>query len=338
MNADQRRSAAILFSEELSAGAIGAEDLDRPAVTHAVRRRPVGPLPVRVLERLAMKGGLRGYERDCVRPFVAARHTVLGSRAPGTPRLLIRVDEFPHVMAFDEPARFGTAAFERFDAIMQGAGVEYMIAALPKLAHRPYDPGATGGRELDEGECEMLRRLHSAGVGIAVHGLDHRTREAGTRHHSELLGLADDQLETRLDAADEVLAGLGIRPRVFVPPFNRFSSSQYGALARRYDVVCGGPESVVEMGFHRTPLWRGDAVYMPAYHPLYGRAGDVRPALELLIERQVALWVPIVLHWGWELDDDFEQLSRLAELAAPHARPWTELIDAAPRRSSGVVR
>jgi len=50
-----------------------------------------------------------------------------------------------------------------------------------------------------------------------------------------------------------VLDQLGIRTRIFVPPFNRFSRSQYPILASRYEIVCGGPESVVEMGFEATP-------------------------------------------------------------------------------------
>jgi peptidoglycan/xylan/chitin deacetylase (PgdA/CDA1 family) len=328
VNDDERRSARLLFSDQLATGGIDVEELNS-AVGRAVRSRRVPPAVVRFGERLAIKAGLRSYRRDCVEPFLAARRAVLGQRAVGPPRVLIRVDEFPHVTALDDPDRFGTAAFERFHAVMSGAGLNYLIAALPRLSHRPYDPDASGGRELDELERDTLRRLNAEGVEVGVHGLDHRTRDARPRRHSELVGLTPTQLEQRLDAADRILAELGITPRVFVPPFNRFSRSQYPLLARRYDVVCGGPESVLQVGFHRTPLWRDGAVYMPAYEPLYGRAREVLPAIEQLVEREAALWVPVVLHWGWEMEDDFDHLARLAELVAPFATAWDELLDAA---------
>jgi peptidoglycan/xylan/chitin deacetylase (PgdA/CDA1 family) len=329
VNADERGSARLLFADHLATGAIDIEELNRPEVARAVRARRVPPFPVRILDRLAIKANLRGYERDCVEPFVAARRAVLGPHAAGPPRVLIRVDEFPHAMAFEDPERFDTATFERFHAVMTDAGVDYLIAALPRLSQRPYDPDASGGRGLDEAERDMLRRLHAEGVEVALHGLDHRTRDTRPRRHSELLGLKPAELERRLDTAHAVLADLGIEPRVFVPPFNRFSRSQYPLLARRYEVVCGGPESVLEMGFHRTPLWREGAVYMPAYHPLYGRAREVRQTIERLIEQEAAVWVPVVLHWGWELGDDFGELGRFAERVAPYATSWSELLDAA---------
>jgi peptidoglycan/xylan/chitin deacetylase (PgdA/CDA1 family) len=327
VNSDERGSARLLFADQLGTATIDTEELNRREVARAVRARRVPPRPIRLLDRLATKAGLRGYERDCVEPFLAARRAVLGDRAPGPPRVLIRVDEFPHVLAFDQPERWGTEAFRRFHEAM--AGVDYLIGALPRLSHRPYDPDTSLGRALDDAERDTLRRLHAEGIEVAVHGLDHRSRDARPRRYSELLGLTPPELDARLDAADAVLAELGIRPRVFVPPFNRFSRSQYALLARRYEVVCGGPESIVEIGFHRTPLWRDQAIFMPAYPPLYGRAREVRPAIERLIEREAALWVPVVLHWEWERGDDFGELARLVERVGPFATPWRELLDAA---------
>jgi hypothetical protein len=128
---------------------------------------------------------------------------------------------------------------------------------------------------------------------------------------------------------------------VFVPPYNRFDAAQYPLLARRFAVVCGGPESIAKLGFQRTPLWRGDAVYLPAYHPLYGRARDVLPQAERMIEQRVGLWAPIVLHWGWEQEDDYESLRRLLEVIAPCTSSWDAFLEAvrasddAPEASGG---
>ena len=98
------------------------------------------------------------------------------------------------------------------------------------------------------------------------------------------------------------MARAGLSTQVFVPPYNRFDASQYDVLSRRFKVVCGGPESIGRMGFQRTPQWRGESVYLPAYTPFYGHAAEVLPAVEHAIEACWGIWVPIVLHWGWEAD------------------------------------
>jgi len=118
---------------------------------------------------------------------------------------------------------------------------------------------------------------------------------------------------------------------VFVPPYNRFDASQFEALARRFQVVCGGPESIGTMGFHSTPQWRGEAVYLPSYAPVYGRAVDVLPAVERAIERAAGLWVPVVLHWGWEMDAGWGDLERLADRIAPYAASWEDFHGAIQR-------
>jgi hypothetical protein len=113
---------------------------------------------------------------------------------------------------------------------------------------------------------------------------------------------------------------------VFVPPFNRFDAAQYPLLADRFDVVCGGPESVALMGFHGGPLWREGAVYVPCYSPLYADARTILPMAERMIDLAPGTWIPIVLHTSWEQEDDFAALARLAELVAPFAARWEDLL------------
>jgi hypothetical protein len=130
-------------------------------------------------------------------------------------------------------------------------------------------------------------------------------------------------------------AGVG-SPRVFVPPFNRFDAAQYQMLAKRFDVVCGGPESVALMGFHGGPSWRGEAVYLPCYAPLYADAATILPAAERLIDMAPGTWIPIVLHTSWEQPDDFQALRRLAERIAPYAEDWDDFL-AEVDRSAGAA-
>ncbi len=319
---DARRSARLL----LGPGAPPAAP-SSPSVVRAVRSRRFPPAPVRFAQRLARKrGGLR-YEQAVAAPFAAARREALGELAAAPPRFLVRVDEFPHYMAWDEPGRYGTAAYERFHETMSAAGVPYLIAVLPRPSREPLNPVGRESRPLDDGERAMLERLaDDQRVAFALHGLDHRTRHASSRRHSELTGLDREATGRLLDTAMAELAPLGIEPRVFVPPYNRFDAGQYELLASRFDVVCGGPESIGLLGFHRTPLWRGQAVYLPSYEPLYGHAREVRPAARRLISAADGLWAPIVLHWGWEADEDWEELELLAAEIAPYAARWQDFL------------
>jgi predicted deacetylase len=322
---DAARTARLLFAAELADGRIRAADLDRPEVLRAVAGRPVPPAPVRAVQRLRQRAGAAGVTRDGVAGAMAARRAVLGDAAEGPPRLLIRVDEFPHYRAWDHPGRYGTEGFRRFHAILATAGVPYLLAVPPRVSRRPLDPRGAASRPLDDGEREVLAAVQRDGVSVALHGLDHRTRHASPRRRSELSGLSSHVLDARLAQAEREL---GARPRVFVPPFNRFEPAQWSVLARRYDVVGGGPESVARLGRHDGPAWRGDAVWLPSYAPLYGRASEVLPAVRRLASLGAAVWVPVVLHWGWEADAGWEALSRLAREVAAWTAPWATFLAA----------
>jgi peptidoglycan/xylan/chitin deacetylase (PgdA/CDA1 family) len=326
--ADELRSARLLLGPDASAGAGGAEVLRSRAVRSAVRSRAYPSQPVRFLQRVERKLGWLDYERAVADPLDAARHAVLGARAAAPPRFLVRVDEYPHYLAWDDPDRYGSERFRRFHSIMSGAGVPYLVAVLPRVSHAPLDPAESSWRALAEDERAVLHALRDDGVSFGLHGLDHRTRFASPRRHSELCGLDPAATEALLDDALGELAALSIAPEIFVPPYNRFDADQYDLLARRFSVVCGGPESVGLLGFQRTPMWRGEAVYLPSYHPMYGHARVVEPAARALIERRVGLWVPVVLHWGWEADEQWTALERLLEAIAPHAARWQDFLSA----------
>lgn len=323
MTRDEWRSARLLFSPELTSGGLDYGELARPEVFEAVRsQRFPGPVR-RMRQRLAQRRGKIGMEGDLFAPLMHARRAVLGDDAAhGAPRILVRVDEFPHCQADDDPASFGTEQYARFHEILKGAGVPYLAAVLPRVASSPYDPAGRESRPLDDGELELLERMRADGVELATHGLDHRTRHSSCRRHSELTGLNLPALAAVLDRGEAELLNHGIAAKVFVPPYNRFGRAQYDALAGRYDVVCGGPESVGLLGFHRAPLWRGEAVYFPSYSPLYGKAQDVVGAIDRLAALEVPVWGQVTLHWGWERNDSFASLERSVERLATFAQPW----------------
>jgi hypothetical protein len=298
-----------------------------PAVTRALRTRRVPPWPIRAAQRLAMKRGRLDWSEEWLAPVQAARRAAVGPSADGPPKLLVRVDEFPYYSGYDDP-RFGYEASERFHEVMAEACVPYLIAVVPQWTHEALRPESNGGRPLDDRDRELIERMRSDGVAFAQHGATHRTRFSNPRRHSELSGLDPDALGRLLDGGRERLEALGVPPRVLVPPFNRFDAAHWDVLAARYDVITGGPESVLKMGFHGGPQWRGAAVYLPCYEPLYARSDVVGEAVERVIAQNVGTWVPVVLHMGWEVDDDFAALRRLAQRIRPYAASWTDFLQA----------
>jgi hypothetical protein len=319
---DQLRTARLLFDAELASGVLRPAALSLPAVAAATRVQRVRPRPLRLLEQARYKLGRLDFKSGVVEPLIAAREAALGKDGAAPPRFLIRVDEFPHYRAWDDPERFGTAEFERFHEIMAGAGVPYLVAVLPRVSREPLSPAASAWRPLEDTERTMLERLRADQVTFALHGRDHRTRFSSPRRRSELRGLSVAQTERLLDGALAELAAQEIHPDVFVPPYNRFDARQLGALAQRFAIVCGGPESIGQLGFQRPPQWRGETVYLPSYRPVYGPAAQVLAGAQELIERAPGLWVPVVLHWGWEAQDGWRELERLAALMAPFAARW----------------
>jgi hypothetical protein len=331
--ADWLRTARLLFDRELCGGALDPAAVDAAAAREVLRVRAVPTRPLRVLEQVRYKLGRLSYEANVVEQMVGARRDALGESAGAPPRFLVRVDEFPHYRALDRPDVVGTDCFSRFHEILAGAGVPYLIAVLPRVSHDPLSPSASGSRALQDDEVAMLERLAGERVSFALHGHDHRTRFSSPRRHSELCGLDEASTEQLIARALEELASHGVNPEVFVPPYNRFDSEQLRVLARHFEVVCGGPESIGLMGFQPTPQWRGEAVYLPAYPPFYGRARDIVGPVASMVERAAGLWVPVVLHWEWEQEAGWHDLERFAEVIAPHAADWSDFL-AAVRRSA----
>jgi hypothetical protein len=306
LTADERRSAHLLFAEELADGTVAAADLARPEVERAVRSLQVPSALLRRWQVRQVRQGRLDME-ESAGPMLAAREAVLGPRAAGPPRLLVRLDAFPAPRAGVDVARAATGA-------LRAAGIPFLLTVVPRIPA----PGAEGGRRRhDAAEADLLEDLRrDPGVTFGVGGLDGRPLD----------GLDPADLEAALDEADPVLARYGMAPDILVPPEGRIDLRRYRALAERYALLCGGPGSVATMGFHRTPLWRGDAVWMPVHPPLAGPPSQVADAARALTRRQAALWLPVVLGLA---DLDPSGLRDVAAALTGLARPWDEFLAAA---------
>jgi hypothetical protein len=327
---DADRSRRLLFAPELADGTLRGADLARAPVREAVRSRRIPSALSRAYQGSLMGRGALSYESETVPRAMAGREAVLGERAAGPPRLLVRVDAFPHPLTDEDPARYGTGRFRAVHAMFAEAGLRYLLPVAPRVVRDGEH------RRLDDDELELLADLRRDGVTFAAHGLDQRSRRARPRPPSELSGLSKRALAERLDLAADELAEAAIRPDVLVPPFDRFDWRQWPTLAERYSVISGGPASVGRMGYHDTPLWRGAAVWAPAYPPLHDGAADALAAIRRLADRGAALWVPVALDWGHESDAGLDDLADLAREAAGWSTDWEDFLDAV-RASRGAA-
>ncbi|HKO38766.1 MAG TPA: DUF2334 domain-containing protein [Solirubrobacterales bacterium] len=319
MNDAQRSAALHLWPHRLSPTA---------RVGRGLAPRLPTRQPRRFAQAVAVKKGQLDWERNVVEPLLRFRRAALGAEAAGPPRVLVRVDEFPHARAFDPAGRFGTESFRRFHAVLAEAGIPYLLAITPNVSRDYLDPEVEERRRLDAGEVETIGDVAADRVVFGLHGADHRTRHANPRRHSEFLGLGTNEAALRIDGARAVFDALGHPTPVFVPPFNRFDRSHYRLLAKRFEVVCGGPESVRLLGWQPTPVWQREAVYLPSYAPIYGTSAEAAAGVERLLELEAGIWAPVTLHWGWELEDDFASLRRLCGLLQGIAADWTEFLAA----------
>jgi hypothetical protein len=234
MRLDEERSARLLLDCPADSWVLA-----RRAVRRALRQARVPPRPVRLAQAAALKAGLLSWDRSVVEPYVRARAAALDGAASGPPRVLVRVDEFPHARSWDPDGEYGVERFERCHEVVAPEGVPYLLAVCARVSRDYLNPAGRDRRPLDTRETGLLGRLAEEDVSFAVHGYDHRSRRPSPRDRSELAGLGPAALHELLERARRELAEAGIEARVS-PPFNRFDVGQYSTLARRFDVVCGG--------------------------------------------------------------------------------------------------
>jgi len=229
-------------------------------------------------------------------------------RWPGgaSPRFLLRVDDFPR---WDR----GPDGFRTFHAILRDAGIRYLLGVIPRPAEDPQNPDGRSRRAWTAEEESVIADVASY-VEVAVHGLTHRRRPGPVP--AEIIGCPANELEENLTEGLAVLREAGISPRTYIPPFNAVDQPGLAILARRFELVFGGPESVRWLGCLPGPCRVEGVWFLPSYPPAYGRAIEVVPFVNAVRTYPIPLLIPITLHWAWEEADRYEGVRRLADALA----------------------
>jgi peptidoglycan/xylan/chitin deacetylase (PgdA/CDA1 family) len=241
--------------------------------------------------------------------------SALGSTGRPTPcRFLLRVDDFPSpVASVDE--------FPRFHRIAVEHGLPYLLAVTPFLE------SSGERRPLSASAVDMLHACTAEGAELALHGFSHRSRYRN--YGSELLSMPVTMLRAELDRADGYLGAHHLKTVGFVAPYNSYDPLTIGVLAERFPLICGGPESVVALGYRAGPSFLMQSLYVPSYRDAY----DVDPGRSRRFDRLIAegdgLTIPVTLHWANEVGSDFRAFRALCERLRGHTVRWGDFVSGA---------
>jgi len=226
-------------------------------------------------------------------------------------KYLLRIDDFPHWSV-------GLDTFRRFLEILQKDGVPCLLGVTPYLSSDRHNPENRNFRDLTNAE---ISTLSDPLIEIALHGFTHQTRQR--KFHSEFIGLSVNETEDYLGKALEKFALYNLKTDAFIPPFNTINLRNYEALKKRFRIICGGPETVRYFGFKITPVYLSDALYVPSYRPLCGRAEMAADFLETFRPTGI---LPITLHWAGEANNGFAGVKRLVSLIKGKTMRWKDLL------------
>jgi hypothetical protein len=100
-------------------------------------------------------------------------------------------------------------------------------------------------------------------------------------------------------------------------------------LAERYRLICGGPESILAVGYRAGPAFLLQSLYVPSYREAYDVTLKEPARFDRTIAEAVGLTIPVTLHWANEVRDGFRAFRALCDRLRGRTRRWSELIAAA---------
>jgi len=219
-------------------------------------------------------------------------------------KVIMRIDDFPHwTYSLDD--------FKKFWRIIENHRVPVVLGVTPHLAVNPLNPVDFETRDLTAEEISFLEKINAEGHKIAFHGLTHGVRG---KVKAEYVGLADQEIEVNVLCGLEKLCRLGLAVDSIIPPFNAFDPNAFRIFEKYFKIVFGGPESIKSFGGYFSPAFLGEVLYIASYHGVYGRAKELLVFMRHyshLLNRAGALYLPLTIHWSWELTDNFSSFKQL---------------------------
>jgi len=242
----------------------------------------------------------------------------LNTEGGGGIKFLVRVDDFPR---WNLPSD----RYFPFHEIFERYQIPYLLGITPFLSLRPNDPSCREFRNLNPEELRFLKRIHSEGCEFALHGFTHQVKDR--RQKTELIGMTDQEVKSKVEECMEYLKGEGLEVNVFIPPFNSIDSRYFKILKHYFKIITGGPESIKLMGYTITPVFIEGGIYLPSYSPLYGYAYQMVDYVKGLNRLTEDFFVPITLHWSWEYKSGYKWLDRLLSQLKGRVSPWSKMIN-----------
>jgi len=168
--------------------------------------------------------------------------------------------------------------WQRVEDILDEFKIKPIVAVVPdnqdsSLKHQSVDPGFWG----------KVRRWHSKGWAIAMHGHTHVMHSTNERllvpyyNRSEFVGLSFEQQKAKLRKAWSFFLSQGIEPRIWVAPAHSFNGLTLKALREETSIriISDGIawNTFYEYGFHWIPqqMWnltpRNSGLWTVCLHP-----------------------------------------------------------------------
>jgi hypothetical protein len=237
-------------------------------------------------------------------------------------RMLLRVDDFPSVHG-------NSSEFIKFHELAHQFHIPYLLAVTPFL-----DRGK-GPMPLSEPELKILQRCVREGATLALHGFTHKSRIS--QYNSELVSMPAAELEENIAKAKSQFKSLGLPLEGFVAPFNTYDPITVSVIAKHFKFFCGGPESVLSLGFRSGPSVFQNSLYVPSYHGVYDLKGRELDNFKKLMAKAQGFLLPVSLHWTNEAMDDFKTFRSLCELIRDFIMPWNDFVSYAESLKGATV-
>lgn len=174
---------------------------------------------------------------------------------------------------------------------------------------------------LSSHDAAILAEQLTGDEALSVHGWDHaRDGDVTAEQMSQAIVDFTDHDDDRII-------------RSYIPPFNRYGVAEMErwAVASRLErpLFFGGfIDDEQSLNFGPQPEFEHGVIHIPAYKPLYDRAGPIAERLPLALAKGIGDEYPVVvtLHCTWDAND-LAAVGRLVDLLKPYLATEREVIE-----------